>query len=156
MSVTTSDTDDDGRLSSIDWDDFAPMVGGVQQAPGQAPNQGPELPDQLAPGQTYTGWVTFTAPAAAGNAIWKPEGTAGFTFVLSDPEVPVTSTTSTPPPVAVAPETSEPEAAPTEDAPAAEAPAAEAEDSDPVPTPEKKSRARSSSGESASDPSDEE
>ncbi|MCK8614994.1 hypothetical protein [Gordonia sp. C13] len=154
--MTTSDTDDDGRLSSIYWDDFAPMVGGVQQAPGQAPNEGPELPDQLAPGQTYTGWVTFTAPGAAGKAIWKPEGTAGFTFVLPDPEVPVTSTTSTPAPIANASETSEPEAAPTEDAPAAESPAAEAEDSDPVPTPEKKTRARSSSGESASDPSDEE
>ncbi|WP_232719131.1 hypothetical protein [Gordonia metallireducens] len=156
MSVTTSDADDDGRLSSIDWGDFAPMVGGVQQAPGRAPNEGPELPDQLTPGQTYTGWVTFTAPGAAGKAIWKPEGTAGFTFVLPDPEVPVTSTTSTPAPIANAPETSEPEAAPTEDAPAAESPAAEAEDSDPVPTPEKKSRARSSSSESASDPSDEE
>ncbi|ETA07989.1 MULTISPECIES: hypothetical protein [Gordonia] len=154
MSVTTSDTGGDGRLSSIAWDDFAPMVGGVQQASGQATTEGAQLPDQLAPGQTYTGWVAFTAPSAAGKAMWKPAGTAGFTFVLPDPEVPVTSTTtSAPAPVANAPETSEPEAAPTDDAPAAEAPAVEAEDSDPVPTPEKKSRSRSSSDESSADSS---
>ncbi|QMU19256.1 hypothetical protein [Gordonia rubripertincta] len=156
MAVTTSDTEDEGRLSSVDWDDFAAIVGGVRQAPGRAPNEGPELPDQLAPGQTYTGWVTFTAPGTAGTAMWKPEGAAGFTFVLPDPEVPVTSTTSTPAPIANAPEPGEPDVAPTEDAPAAEAPAAESEDSDPVPTPQKESRSRSSSDESSSDSSDEE
>ncbi|MCR8895718.1 hypothetical protein NWF34_01990 [Gordonia sp. GONU] len=138
MTVTTSDAEGDGRLSSIAWDDFAPLVGGVQQAAGQAAAEGPPLPAQLEPGETYTGWVAFTVPSAAGSAIWKVSGTSGFTFVLPEPTVPVTSTTSQPAPVAEAPETGAPETSePTADAP--EADASEPEDSDPVPTPEKTS-----------------
>ncbi|MDS1112633.1 hypothetical protein RD149_02510 [Gordonia westfalica] len=157
MSVTTSDTGGDGRLSSVAWDDFAPIVGGVPQASGRATAEGPPLPAQLEPGQTYTGWVTFTAPSAAGSAIWKAPGTAGFTFVLPEPEVPVTSTTSKPAPVVKAPETSAPETSePAADAP--EADASEPEDSDPVPMPEKKQSRSSSddSSESSSASSDEE
>jgi hypothetical protein len=136
MTVTTSDAEGDGRLSSIAWDDFAPLVGGVQQAAGQATAEGPPLPAHLEPGGTYTGWVAFTAPSAAGSAIWTPSGTSGFTFVLPEPTVPVTSTTSQPAPVAEAPETGAPETS----EPAADAPEADAsvpEDSDPVPTAEK-------------------
>ncbi|MEO9327655.1 hypothetical protein [Gordonia aurantiaca] len=145
MSVTTSDATGASRLSTVDRKDFLPIVGGAEQDPGTASDTPtPRLPDTLEPGQTYSGWVTFTAPSAAGKAMWKPAGTAGFTFVLPDPQLPATSTT-TPAPTVTAPETREPDAAP---APAEEKPAADAEVSEapePEPTVENKSRPKADS-----------
>ncbi len=121
MSITTSDAGGGQRLSSVSWKDFGAIVGGVEQDAGRASGgPSPQLPDELEPGHTYAGWVTFTAPSVAGKAIWKPSGTAGFRFVLPEPTVPVTTTTSSPAPVVETPQTSEPRAA----APAEEAPAA--------------------------------
>lgn len=154
MSITTSDAGGGHRLSSVSWKDFGAIVGGVEQDAGRASGgPSPQLPDELEPGRTYTGWVTFTAPSVAGKAIWKPSGTAGFRFVLPEPTVPVTTTTSSPAPVVETPQTSEPRAA----APAEVAPAAGdegAEDPEPVPTPEKESR--SSSDDSSPDSSEDE
>ncbi len=154
MSITTSDAGGGHRLSSVSWKDFGAIVGGVEQDAGRASGgPSPLLPDELEPGRTYTGWVTFTAPSVAGKAIWKPSGTAGFRFVLPEPTVPVTTTTSSPAPVVETPQTSEPRAA----APAEVAPAAGdegAEDPEPVPTPEKESR--SSSDDSSPDSSEDE
>lgn len=114
MTITTSA--EGGHLSSVSWDDFIPMLGGVPQSAGAGSAAvAPLLPARLAAGETYTGWVVFTAPSAANAAMFKPSGTAGWVFSLPEPTIPVTSTTK-PVPMAEAPEESETAAPDADDA----------------------------------------